>query len=215
MFPRPHPSTGRAARPFPVPAASRTIVDLAGAVGEHSLRGTVEQAAVLGLLDIPAIDNILETGARRRQSRPPRDPEQLAGPSRSAPFPEPPGGKGRVQACRSGRSPAADKSQDECGGRNIEVDLIWPQQLLVVEADGRKTHDTAAAFERDRRRHRDLFAAGYRVLRVTWTQLEDEPERTLNTIARLVRGQPVRQPEEQRARDPSPVPLFLTHLMRG
>jgi hypothetical protein len=32
------------------------------------------------------------------------------------------------------------------------VDLLWPREKVVVELDGRRTHDTPSAFEEDRRR---------------------------------------------------------------
>jgi very-short-patch-repair endonuclease len=56
-----------------------------------------------------------------------------------------------------------------------EVDLVWLEQKLVVEFDGRKFHGDRRAFETDRRRDQDLVAAGYRVIRVTARQLEQEP----------------------------------------
>ena len=62
------------------------------------------------------------------------------------------------------------------------VDLIWPAQKLVVEFDGWETHGTRAAFETDRRRDQRLVAAGYRVIRITYRQLTDEP---YAVIARL------------------------------
>ncbi len=63
-----------------------------------------------------------------------------------------------------------------------EVDMVWPDKRLVVEFDGFTFHADRRAFERDRRRDQDLVAAGYRVIRVTARQLEDEP---LGVIARL------------------------------
>jgi very-short-patch-repair endonuclease len=39
-----------------------------------------------------------------------------------------------------------------------------------------------SSFERDRQRDADLNAAGFRVIRVTWRQLEDEP---LAVVARI------------------------------
>lgn len=56
-----------------------------------------------------------------------------------------------------------------------EVDLVWLDQRLVVEFDSRKFHGDRRAFETDRRRDQDLVAAGYRVIRVTARQLEQEP----------------------------------------
>jgi very-short-patch-repair endonuclease len=45
-----------------------------------------------------------------------------------------------------------------------------------VEVDGYATHGTRQAFETDRRRDAELTGAGYRVMRVTWRQLDREPE---------------------------------------
>jgi very-short-patch-repair endonuclease len=64
-----------------------------------------------------------------------------------------------------------------------EVDVLWRRQRLVVEIDGFGVHGTRAAFERDRARDARMMAAGYRVLRVTWRQLEDEPEKVVALLA--------------------------------
>lgn len=47
------------------------------------------------------------------------------------------------------------------------ADFLWRAQRLIVETDGRATHGTAAAFERDRARDAHLTIAGYRVVRYT------------------------------------------------
>jgi very-short-patch-repair endonuclease len=67
-----------------------------------------------------------------------------------------------------------------------EVDFLWPEQRLVVEVDGYAFHSSRAAFERDRSRDADLHAAGFRVIRVTWRQLVDEPEVFLVALARAL-----------------------------
>jgi very-short-patch-repair endonuclease len=64
----------------------------------------------------------------------------------------------------------------------FEVDFLWPEQRLVVETDGGQFHSHPRAFENDRRRDQILVAHGYRVIRVTWRQLRDEP---LAVVARL------------------------------
>jgi very-short-patch-repair endonuclease len=55
----------------------------------------------------------------------------------------------------------------------LEADCLWPAQRLIVELDGGKAHRTHTAFESDRERDRRLLAAGWRVIRVTWRQLDD------------------------------------------
>jgi very-short-patch-repair endonuclease len=59
--------------------------------------------------------------------------------------------------------------------RWLECDCVWRAQRVVVELDGRAAHFTRAAFERDRARDRMLTAHGWRVVRVTWAQLQHEP----------------------------------------
>jgi very-short-patch-repair endonuclease len=63
-----------------------------------------------------------------------------------------------------------------------EVDALWRDHRLIVEVDGFASHGTRAAFERDRRRDAELSAASYRIIRVTWRQLADQP---LELAARL------------------------------
>ena len=64
-----------------------------------------------------------------------------------------------------------------------EVDFLWREHRLIVEVDGYAFHSSRRSFERDRRRDRELQAAGYRVLRLTWRELTDEPEVVIATLA--------------------------------
>jgi very-short-patch-repair endonuclease len=72
------------------------------------------------------------------------------------------------------------------GGELIQADCVWPGQRLIVEVDGRAWHDTAAAFERDRRRDRRCAAAGWRVVRVTEKALTDDRERLERELRALL-----------------------------
>ncbi|MGZ5411542.1 MAG: endonuclease domain-containing protein [Solirubrobacterales bacterium] len=56
-----------------------------------------------------------------------------------------------------------------------EVDFLWREHRLVVEADSWRHHSDRAAFEADRIRDTRLQAAGYRVLRLTHPRLRAEP----------------------------------------
>lgn len=73
-----------------------------------------------------------------------------------------------------------------------EADLLWPDRRLVVETDGYASHSSRHAFESDRQKDADLQARGYRVVRFTWRQLTDHPERTVATLtALLLREEPL------------------------
>lgn len=64
----------------------------------------------------------------------------------------------------------------EAGGKRYQVDCHWPGTKEIVELDGWQGHKTRTAFREDRARDRKLRVAGYSVTRLTWNQLEDEPE---------------------------------------
>ena len=56
------------------------------------------------------------------------------------------------------------------GGRRVIPDFRWPEQRLVIEADGAAWHDDPIARADDVERQALLEAHGERVLRVTWQQ---------------------------------------------
>src|SRR5207244_13099226 len=86
----------------------------------------------------------------------------------------------------SGRPAPRLNTGVEAGGRWCEVDCLWRAQRLVVELDGRRFHSSRFAFERDRARDRALNAAGWRVVRITWHQLDDDPERLAADLRTLL-----------------------------
>jgi very-short-patch-repair endonuclease len=67
-------------------------------------------------------------------------------------------------------------------GRRVIPDLRWPQQRLVVEADGAQWHDNPQARQDDAERQALLEQHGERVLRVTW---EQATARIAQTLARI------------------------------
>jgi len=72
-------------------------------------------------------------------------------------------------------------------GQLLEPDAMWEEERLLVELDGRAVHGTRRAFEGDRRRDRVLLAEGWRSVRVTWRQLQDEPAAVAADLRQLLR----------------------------
>lgn len=68
------------------------------------------------------------------------------------------------------------------------VDFLWPEQRLVAELDGWKSHSTRSAFEDDRARDARLSVLGYRVVRFTWWQVQGDPREVSRTIRSLLRS---------------------------
>jgi very-short-patch-repair endonuclease len=71
-------------------------------------------------------------------------------------------------------------------GISMMPDFIWRHARLIVEADSRRVHGTATAFEKDRQRDQRLAAAGWTVIRCTWHQVTNEPERLTQTLRTLL-----------------------------
>ncbi|HEX5712174.1 MAG TPA: DUF559 domain-containing protein [Solirubrobacterales bacterium] len=168
---------------------ARTLVDLAGMLGERSLRRLVERAAVRKLLDLDALDRAMANAKGRRGVSTLR---AALAPWRPVEGPLP-DVRSEFEALVLPRlleiglpRPACNKTL-QLGGERLMVDFLWEPQRVVVETDGRETHDTPVAFQRDRRRDQILVAAGYRVARATWDQIHGELDAVVARIQRALR----------------------------
>jgi hypothetical protein len=169
---------------IPCTSPARTLVDLAGTVGDWTLRSCFERAAQKKYLDIPAIEVSMDPGRRGNRSL-----RSLVDEWRKA---APVAKKGRLKSpleakvlplvlARHHPVPLLNAPVEIAEGR-IEVDFLWPDHRFVLEADSRDFHSTPIAFERDRWRDRELLRAGYTTLRVTHIQAETESQAIADTI---------------------------------
>jgi len=169
------------------------LVDLAGTVGDWTLRSAFERAAQRKVLDIPAIEASMDPGRRGMKSL-----QALANEwRRAAPLAK----KGRLKSpleakvlplllSRDLPPPLLNAPVQIANGR-IEVDFLWPNHRFVVEADSRAFHSTWLASERDRWRDRELVRAGYSTLRVTHQEAEHEAAAVADTVSKaLTRSRP-------------------------
>jgi very-short-patch-repair endonuclease len=72
------------------------------------------------------------------------------------------------------------------GEKRFQVDCHWPGTGQVVELDSWEAHGTRSAFREDRARDRTLLTAGYAVTRISWAQIDDEPEAVAADLKRLL-----------------------------
>jgi very-short-patch-repair endonuclease len=169
---------------IPCTTPARTIVDVAGIVGEPALRHTIEQAAVARMLDLSEINTIL-TQRRRRGSRLLRlvlDDWRRYQPNVRL--------RSVLEARLFQLVAQHDLESPRCnvelavGGSRLEVDFLWPRQRLIIEVDGGRYHDNPQALARDRRRDHLLGAAGYRVWRLDWDAIVRGSASTMTELAR-------------------------------
>jgi hypothetical protein len=170
---------------LPITSPARTMVDAAGLLGTPSLRRTVERAAVLKLLDLRALDMAMAAARGRRGIRALREVlEDWRTPEGSVPDLRSVFEASVLPRLLAGGLPRPRANPWlRVGGERLRVDFLWEAERLVIETDGEETHGTTVAFRRDRRRDQLLVAAGYRVARVTWDQMRDEPEGVVARIA--------------------------------
>ncbi|MGN6217228.1 MAG: hypothetical protein ACTHN7_09785 [Solirubrobacterales bacterium] len=170
---------------IPCTSPARTLVDLAGVVGDWTLRSAFERAAQRRCLDIPAIEAAADPGRRGirsllalvehwRRAAPLTKKGRLKSPLEAKVLP--------LLARRCFPAPLLNAPVEIANGR-IEVDFLWPEHHFVLEADSRDFHAIHVAFERDRWRDRELMRAGYATLRVTHRQAETEAAAVADVIA--------------------------------
>jgi very-short-patch-repair endonuclease len=76
------------------------------------------------------------------------------------------------------------------GGRAVEPDMLWREQRLIVECDGRRWHSDPLTRRHDAARQALLEANGYRVIRITWEQVVDHPQQTIARICAALAASP-------------------------
>ena len=69
---------------------------------------------------------------------------------------------------------------------NGRVDFAYPEIRLIIELDGRAWHSTLEAFESDRMRDNHAQLAGWRVLRITYRMLKDNPQMVRDLVRRAL-----------------------------
>lgn len=72
------------------------------------------------------------------------------------------------------------------GGRRLSIDVAFPTAKLAIEIDGFAYHSADDRFQHDRTRQNALIAAGWRVLRFTWADLDERPGYVLAQIIQLL-----------------------------
>ena len=151
---------------IPATSPARTLVDLAGVSTYEQLRRATREAQALRLVALP---QLVETLGRLR---PCRGAANLARIVATGPAPT----RSELEdvvldlILRGGLRHPDVNVPIRVGGRRIVPDFRWPEQRLVLEADGAQWHDGELAREDDAERQAVLEAAGERVLRVRWEQ---------------------------------------------
>jgi hypothetical protein len=159
-------------RGIPITTMARTLVDLTDVLSEHQLANVIHEAAF-----------------RNRYSEQATRAAMARAPGRNLGVLE-----RALQAHASGSAGSKSELEDEflaqlpaslpaplvnasvqTPDKLIEVDLLWPDERLIVEVDGHG-HDRPRTQREDRERDRLLNAAGLRVVRVAGDAVRPPPQ---------------------------------------
>jgi very-short-patch-repair endonuclease len=172
---------------IPVTSPFRTVFDLAAVLDSRGLERALHEAEVREVRDRVSLPMLLERYPGRRGAR-------------------------NLQALLESRRPVGSTRNDfeeafvalidahglprprlnadlSLRGRFFEIDALWERERVALELDSRSVHGTPRNFESDRQRDRILIAEGWRTLRITWRQLQEEPE-AVGADLRLALEQP-------------------------
>lgn len=162
---------------IPVLTVERLLLDQAGRIPPGRLELLFLESDRLGLLDDDRLGEIFEFGRHWPGIRHLKRLAQVRDP--------------RVQQTKSALEavfvarravtglpgPEVNKVVGTC-----EVDFVWEEAKLIVEADGKEYHQGRAQAVRDVHKENYLRRLGYEVLRITWHETKDRLDETVELI---------------------------------
>jgi very-short-patch-repair endonuclease len=182
---------------IPVTTPSRTVLDLAATLGRDQLKRLLDQIEIRELTGYPALDALAGAHAGHHGATKLRRVLRTyeAGSDRTR------SGLERLfrKVCEDHGLPQPQVNHRPQGR---EVDFLFAEQRVIVEADSWRYHKTRSAFEDDRARDAIHTRAGYRTLRFTDHQLETEPRAVAQTVAAALRGAARKPAPDARCGDP-------------
>ena len=174
-----------------VTSPERTIVDLAAVLHETHVARVLDHGLAAGRINLEVLNEVFEDIGRRGKpgTRIMRDLISARGANYVAPESELE--RLLLELIRDENLPDPVRQYKAPWLRPINgrVDVAYPEVQLLIEADSRRWHLLAEAFEKDRVRDNAAQLAGWRVLRFTWSEIVDEPGRVGGVIHRALQDE--------------------------
>jgi very-short-patch-repair endonuclease len=172
---------------IPATSVTRTLIDLSASLPAKSLEQLLDEAIRRGMTDLGRLKGELRRfGGNRRGTRVLR----------------------RLIVAREGNGERTDSELEDELLRHIrrrrlplpvvhynvvdgdqwlgEVDLAYPQARIAIEVHGHGVHSLKRVWENDQRRENKLVRAGWKLLKATHLQLDEDPESFLEALKSLL-----------------------------
>lgn len=175
---------------LPRTTVPRTIVDLAGVLTEKNTAAVLDDAVSARLTTIVAVQVVLTMVGRR--GRPgTANLRRILEARADLPVHGSPLERLGNQILLDGRFPEPQLEYSIPWDPPRRFDAAFPDHRLAVEWDSRRWHTQPAAFDRDRDRDRQAIVNGWRVLRFTWSDVTETPEKVARYVLDALAQSPV------------------------
>ena len=176
-------------RHLPVTTPERTIVDLAAVLGDGHLERIVDNGLAARIIDLSRLHEVsIEIG---RQGKPGTRMLRRILDARDAGYVAPESELERRLVDLISKSdlpsPELQFSPNWLAPTNGRVDIAYPELKLVIEGDSRRWHTMLNSFETDRLRDNAAHLAGWKILRFTWNEIVNAPERVASNVRQALK----------------------------
>ncbi len=168
-----------------VTTPERTVVDLAAGRTPGHIGAIVDDLVARRLLDLPTLDQIATSVARRGKPGTTAMRKVLE-PRVGAAHPQSELERRARELVDHSGLPAPLPEFPIPWAPNRRFDDAYPEHRLALEWDSRRYHGQLQAFEADRQRDREATVHGWRVVRFTWADVTENPQMVVETIRRLL-----------------------------
>jgi len=178
-----HPDDRAEIDGIPLTSVARTLLDLAEVVSDTELRRAYEAAERLRVLDIRAVNELLDRSNGRRGvgallALLDYDPEPAVDSKSTL----------ESMFLKLVREAGLPLPQLNVLVEGYLVDAYWPRAGLVVELQSYEHHAHRQAFERDNSKLTRLQVAGHAVLPLTHRKLRDQPGEVVGAVRTMLDG---------------------------
>ena len=169
---------------LPTTIPERTVMDLAAVLGDGHLERIVDNGLAAGSIQLTKLNSVFEQIGR--QGKPGTVRMRAVLTTRESGYTAPESELERrllkVLDSQGLPTPIRQYRPRWLSPTKGRVDVAYPDARLIIEGDSRRWHTMLNSFEIDRLRDNAAQLAGWRILRFTWEEITEHPERVVNDV---------------------------------
>lgn len=173
---------------IPVTTPTRTVIDLAAVSGPTVVEAALDSALRRWLTSVPLLEDRMKTLGKRRGIVTLRtlvaEREEGNAPTDSHLEAD------VAKILRDFGLPVGQRQYwlTDGSGRKVRLDIAYPEIKAGIEVESVRWHSSRPAWEADIERHNFYVSLGWRVIRVTYRQLKEDPALFASRVRKLLNG---------------------------